>query len=696
VTTALQPGDPRRLGRYELLARVGAGGMGTVYLGRDPGGRRVAIKVIRPEYAGEDEFRARFRSEVTRARQVPPFCTAEVLDADPDHETPYLVQEYVDGPDLADVVDRDGPLTGGALHGVAVGVATALATIHGAGVVHRDLKPRNVLFALGSPKVIDFGIARALEVTSRHTRTDQMVGTLTYMAPERFDPAQDHLVGPAADVFAWGAVVAYAGTGRTPFGGDTPAVTAARILTQPPNLEGLPEPLKGLVARALAKEPVERPTAQQLLDLLLTSSAPETAPVELTPGGFSPGGSSPGSLSNGSSSTGGLSRGGSLPGGLSRGGSLPEGAGRDGTGTGGIAARPSGFRWQWAVAAVAVLALLGGTALFVSHLAARGTLNEAAGEAGSESPAGPESPAVPTVYGPAVIDRLDRAGQWHELDYGEQGKCVFGKQLVATAEPGFAMECWGPTTVFNGDQSIAVDVTPANSGSCALVWFRDLDPNGSYRLSLCPGRSELGVVREDKFTRTAATDTPGLTPGTRNRVTVTLQAEQLTATAGDTTVFRTRLSEPALAAGAVTFGATTKDSTTAAKVSFANADVRSAGGSTGFPDLTAASADAVAIAASMDEDERAVVLESAVPDLDQKVAKGSRTLVTVPLAEGAKYFGPELSGSRDCYPPETLVATCPIPEERFRERINGTDGSGAVKVSIRGGEVVSLAQMDLS
>ena len=179
----LRPGERSSLGGYELLGRLGEGGMGTVYLGRDESGRRVAIKTVRSELAHEGEFRERFRSEVNRAKQVPPFSTAEVLDADPDHEPPYLVVEYVDGPSLATVVKDQGPLAGSALHGVAVGIATALTAIHGAGVIHRDLKPGNVLLAQGGVKVIDFGIARAFEATSQHTRTDQMVGTVAYMAP---------------------------------------------------------------------------------------------------------------------------------------------------------------------------------------------------------------------------------------------------------------------------------------------------------------------------------------------------------------------------------------------------------------------------------------------------------------------------------------------------------------------------------
>ena len=274
----LRKNDPQRLGRYELVGRLGEGGMGVVYLANTADGRQVAIKMIRADLEVDEEFRRRFRSEVNRARQVPPFCTAEVLDADPDHERPYLVVEYVDGPSLSAVVAERGPLSPANLHALAIGMATALTAIHGAGVIHRDLKPSNVLLPPGSPKVIDFGIARTVEATSHHTATNQWLGTVAYMAPERFGDNASTVITPAADVFAWGAVLAYAGTGRTPFAADSPPVVAARILTQPPELTGLVPPLRELVEQALAKDPAARPTSRELLDLLLVAG-PDRPPA---------------------------------------------------------------------------------------------------------------------------------------------------------------------------------------------------------------------------------------------------------------------------------------------------------------------------------------------------------------------------------------------------------------------------------
>jgi hypothetical protein len=281
----LQPGDPRQVGRYLLSGRLGAGGMGTVYLGRAAGpggGRPVAVKVVHPELAGDPEFRARFADEVAAARRVAPFCTARVLDADPAARPPWLVTEYVDGVPLGTAVADGGPLDPSTLHGVALGVAAALAAVHAAGVVHRDLKPSNVLLSLSGPRVIDFGIAQALDVARAHTQVGMLVGTPGWMAPEQFRAhGQASPVGPASDVFSWGSLVAYAATGRNPWGTAgglslPPAEQAQRILAGAPDLAGLGGPLRGLVERALAKDPARRPSARQLVDELL-GGAPGSA-----------------------------------------------------------------------------------------------------------------------------------------------------------------------------------------------------------------------------------------------------------------------------------------------------------------------------------------------------------------------------------------------------------------------------------
>ncbi|WP_122982142.1 protein kinase domain-containing protein [Actinoplanes teichomyceticus] len=533
MTDPLRPGDPTELGGYHLIGRLGQGGMGAVYLGRGAGGRLVAVKVIRPEYAAEAEFRGRFRSEVNRARQVPPFCTAEVLDADPDHATPYLVVEYVDGPSLAQVISRSGPLAAGSLHSVAVGVATALAAIHGAGVIHRDLKPANVLFALGTPKVIDFGIARAFEVTSQHTRTDQMVGTVAYMAPERFDT--DHggtTVSPAADVFAWGAVVTYAGTGRTPFHADSAAATAARILTQPPDLSGLPAALRPVVERTLAKDPRDRPTAQELLDLLLVPDLDEETrlvPAEVLRAAEAAQRSEP---------------------------------------------RPRRRR-----AALATLAGLAGLALGAGALVATGTVDRTAfgqgggGAAAAPGPAGSPAPAGPrrrTVPGTSIIDRLDRPGQWF-ASRGNGGRCAFtGGRLTVTTDS--VHRCRGPADTFAGDQSVAVDVSIVSAGACALIWFRST-ADGAYRVAVCEKDIRFGVETPADLTGETRTPVAGTAPGRVRRIGIDVRDERATVTVDGAPVLATALGEPSLAAGRVELGAMIDD--TGDRVTFANAEVRS-------------------------------------------------------------------------------------------------------------------------
>ena len=279
-TSALRPEDPREIGGYELIGRLGEGGMGRVLLGRAAGGRLVAVKLIRAELAHDEDFRQRFRVEVARARQVPPFCTAEVLDAGPDHDPPYLVVEYVDGPSLEDAVTERGALSAANLHAVAVNMATALVAIHGAGLVHGDLKPSNVLLAPGSPKVIDFSLARPADGDGAGTSVRGVVGTVPYMSPERFVATGGPGLTQAADIFAWAGVVVFAGTGRIPFPGDSAVDIAQRIMNDPPTLTGLTAPLRSLVEDAFAKDPKNRPTSRQLLDYLIARSGTLRSPYQ--------------------------------------------------------------------------------------------------------------------------------------------------------------------------------------------------------------------------------------------------------------------------------------------------------------------------------------------------------------------------------------------------------------------------------
>ncbi len=286
----LRDRDPRQLGPYRLAARLGRGGMGTVFLGEDGTGRQVAVKVINPELADDEAFHERFRREVTAARQVRRFCTAAVLDARLDGDPLYVVTEYVAGPSLDEAVGSGGPLRGGDLEALAVNIATALGAIHGAGIVHRDLKPSNVLLSPTGPRVIDFGIARALDASDGPTRTGQFVGTPAYIAPELMHGEE---ITPAADVFSWGCVVAYAGTGRAPFGGGTVPEIIHRVTSADPDLDGLDPAVSGLVARSLAKDPAERPTVKQLIQTLTGEDEPPETPPAGVPAPGSPAASTP-------------------------------------------------------------------------------------------------------------------------------------------------------------------------------------------------------------------------------------------------------------------------------------------------------------------------------------------------------------------------------------------------------------------
>jgi hypothetical protein len=274
----LRPGDPPTIGPYRLLGRLGAGGMGTVYLAlREPGTRTgaptgtraadaVALKVVRPEYADDPVYRGRFRREAQAAERVRGPGVAEVLDADADAPLPYLVTRYVPGPSLRAHVAAAGPLRDAALDAFAVGVARALTVVHAAGVVHRDLKPANVLLGPAGPCLVDFGIARPADAATSFTGTGEIIGSMGWMAPEVLRQERS---GPPADVFGWGAVVAYAATGRRPFGDGPEAAVAHRVLAgPPPDLRGLPPRLAGAVAAALQPEPAARPSAAALADAL--------------------------------------------------------------------------------------------------------------------------------------------------------------------------------------------------------------------------------------------------------------------------------------------------------------------------------------------------------------------------------------------------------------------------------------------
>ncbi|GAB1821148.1 serine/threonine-protein kinase [Herbidospora sp. RD11066] len=268
--TPLRPDDPPKIGTYRLLGRLGEGGMGTVYLATT-GERLVALKVVRSALA-DDAFAARFHGEVENARKVASFCTAQVLDnGNTADGRPYMVTEYIAGTPLNRQIADSGPLEPGPLHGVALGVAAALAAIHVAGLVHRDLKPANVILSLSGPRVIDFGIARALDASHDFTQAGELLGSPGWWAPEQ---VRGEPVTPWTDIFAWGCLVAYAGTARHPYGQGNMMTLAARVLNGRPDLGSLPSPLNELVKQATDPDPTRRPTAQDLLIALVGGALP--------------------------------------------------------------------------------------------------------------------------------------------------------------------------------------------------------------------------------------------------------------------------------------------------------------------------------------------------------------------------------------------------------------------------------------
>jgi ABC-type oligopeptide transport system substrate-binding subunit/serine/threonine protein kinase len=277
-TAPLRANDPEQLGSYRLTGRLGEGGQGIVYLGEDAQGEKVAVKLLHAQFSGDTKARARFAGELSSAKRVAPFCTARILDADVEGDVPYLVSEFIEGPSLREVVDEQGPRTGGVLQRLAIGTVTALAAIHEAGIVHRDFKPTNVLLAADGPRVIDFGIARALDAGG--TITSTAVGTPSYMSPEQI---AGQAAGPPTDVFAWACTMVYAATGSPPFGQDSIPAVMNRIVNQEPSLGMLMGPLREIVYSCLAKDPRRRPTAQQILLRLLSNEGVELPGARLAP-----------------------------------------------------------------------------------------------------------------------------------------------------------------------------------------------------------------------------------------------------------------------------------------------------------------------------------------------------------------------------------------------------------------------------
>ena len=269
----LQQGDPSQVGRYQLAARLGAGGMGVVYLGEADDGQQVAVKVLRPDYADDPEFRARFQREAAALARVRNGYAVQVIDADPDSATPFLVTEFAEGPSLAEHVNAHGSLHPEAVFRLASALAEALDAIHAAGVTHRDLKPSNVLLTDAGPKVIDFGIARLGDEASI-TQTGLAIGSPGYMAPEQ---VTGH-AGQEADIFAWALIVAFAASGQPPFGGGEMIGVLHRIVSESPDISAVPLRLMPLVQGALAKDPARRPTAADLVRELSIGTLREIVP----------------------------------------------------------------------------------------------------------------------------------------------------------------------------------------------------------------------------------------------------------------------------------------------------------------------------------------------------------------------------------------------------------------------------------
>ncbi|MFJ1973838.1 serine/threonine protein kinase [Streptomyces sp. NPDC087903] len=418
------------MGDFTLIGRLGAGGMGQVFLGRSAGGRAAAVKVVKAALAEVPEFRARFRQEVAALHRVGGEWTAPVLGADTEAAAPWVATEYVPGPSLHQVVESGyGPLPEATLHSLAGRLARALRAIHGAGLVHRDLKPSNILLTVDGPRIIDFGIARALDTMagSLRTSTGVVLGSPGFMSPEQ---VRGHQVTPAADMFSLGSVLVYAATGRLPFGSADLGLHAVmfRIAEEEPDLTGVPSTLTGLVTACLAKDPQRRPTAEQLAAHTSTDADSPWLPAEL------------------------LAELGRLAARILTAETPPQGS---------PAPTRSKRRWRPILATVVALAAVAtGTALALHHDGEK----DAAASGAPSAKASASEPASPSA-GPGIPDEF--IGAWEGVIEGDSDlpKRVLrlelspgrpGDKVAAYIDTGGALQCTGRSKLVSADADTLV------------------------------------------------------------------------------------------------------------------------------------------------------------------------------------------------------------------------------------------------
>ncbi|MEU6847037.1 serine/threonine-protein kinase [Streptomyces sp. NPDC046716] len=449
---------PGYAGRYRLEECLGTGGMGVVHLATSPSGLRLAVKIVHAQYAADPEFRARFRQEVSAARRVSGAFTAPVVDADPAARLPWMATLFIPGDTLAERVKRNGALGVVEVCRLGAGLAEALHDIHRVGVVHRDLKPSNVLLAADGPKVIDFGISRPVDSELR-TETGKLIGSPPFMAPEQFQRPRE--VGPAADVFAMGAVLAHAASGRGPFDSDSPYLVAYQVVHDEPELSGVPGPLVPLIRRCLAKDPAERPSPAEIMDSLRQLPEELPASVPLIPAQRGPGPGERARPDTGSTRV------------RTRPGRRPA---ETGTGTGSGAAAKRGRRPRVVLAAAIGVLLVGGVAALVTGALAPD---------GQEGPAAQGPAASADAFTPWSV-RLDASGGTPPVCTAGAGAlyCVTDDGVVARLDPADGRILWrhraggapqAPTTLSGGLLHVVADdrLTALDPRTGTARWTRD-------------------------------------------------------------------------------------------------------------------------------------------------------------------------------------------------------------------------------